>query len=175
MSLKGVHILFWFNHLLSFWCKVVVIKRYNSHLFWIQTTREKKFERGFKFPFHAKSLWPGRTNYSNGVRQFCFCDRRLEPPPSSGPWPIQNHFIMRNHLGGHMRRPGTIFIVGHISLKRQLATLRTLDCAALWRIYANSDTPSATVLLFRFSVLLGNRKQHNSVLLLGAVIYIDDI
>ena len=31
----------------------------------------------------------------------------------------------------HMRRPGTIFIVGHISLKRQLATLRTLDCAAL--------------------------------------------
>ena len=31
----------------------------------------------------------------------------------------------------HMRRPGTIFIVGHISLKRRLATLRTLDCAAL--------------------------------------------
>ena len=67
-----------------------------------------------------------------------------------------------------MRRPGTIFIVGHISLKRRLATLRTLDCAALWRIYANSDTPSATVLLFRFSVLLGSNK-------MGAVIYIDAI
>ena len=67
----------------------------------------------------------------SGNFAFVIEDWNRPPPPSSGPWPIQNHFIMRNHLGGHMRRPGTIFIVGHISLKRRLATLRTLDCAAL--------------------------------------------
>ena len=62
----------------------LLLNDYNTiHISSGSKQHERKFERGFKFPFHAKSLWPGRTNYSNEVRRFCFCDRRLEPAPTS--------------------------------------------------------------------------------------------